>query len=187
MNNMKPVAVDEVYRLLNIGATTLVSAGVGADQDIMAAAWACALDYDKGSVVLAKDHYTRKLITQNNLFSLQIPTAKMAALTLSLGSVSKNDDPAKLEKSGAELFCAPEFSSIPLVKGCAAWMIFERLPEPHNEEAYDLFVGRCLAAWSDPSVFKNGHWIFENAADEMRTLHYVAGGHFYQIGKALDV
>ncbi|HCB3692621.1 TPA: flavin reductase, partial [Klebsiella pneumoniae] len=40
-----------------------------------------------------------------------------------------------------------------------------------------------VAAWSDDRVFRNGHWIFDDAPDELRTVHYVAGGQFYAIGK----
>jgi hypothetical protein len=31
-----------------------------------------------------------------------------------------------------------------------------------------------------------GHWYFETAAPEWRSLHHVAGGHFYAIGEALS-
>ena len=37
---IKPIDLDRAYRLLNIGATTLVSAAHEGDADIMAAAWA---------------------------------------------------------------------------------------------------------------------------------------------------
>ena len=43
---MKPIDLDRAYRLLNIGATTLVSAAHEGDADIMAASWAkyCPLE-----------------------------------------------------------------------------------------------------------------------------------------------
>jgi hypothetical protein len=36
-------------------------------------------------------------------------------------------------------------------------------------------------------VFASGHWNFENADPAWRSLHYVAGGHFYAIGTPLTV
>lgn len=39
----------------------------------------------------------------------------------------------------------------------------------------------------DDRVYADGRWHLENAPDALRTLHYVAGGHFYKIGDALDV
>ena len=55
---IKPIDLDRAYRLLNIGATTLVSAAHEGDADIMAAAWATALDLTpcKATVVIDKSH-----------------------------------------------------------------------------------------------------------------------------------
>ena len=74
-----------------------------------------------------------------------------------------------------------------LVQGCAAWLLCRVIPEPHNQQAYDLFIGEVLAAWADERVFRNGHWEFDTAPDELRTLHYVAGGQFYATGASVTV
>ncbi len=96
---IKPIDLDRAYRLLNIGATTLVSAAHEGDADIMAAAWATALDLTpcKATVVIDKSHYTRKLIEKSGFFALMIPTAAIAPIVMNLGTVSKNDNPRKLE------------------------------------------------------------------------------------------
>jgi hypothetical protein len=36
-------------------------------------------------------------------------------------------------------------------------------------------------------VFINGHWEFDQAPDDLRTLHYVAGGQFFVIGEGMKV
>ena len=61
---MKPVDLERAYRIFNIGATTLVSASHEGREDVMAAAWATALDLTpcKATVVIDKTHYTRPLI-----------------------------------------------------------------------------------------------------------------------------
>jgi len=59
------------------------------------------------------------------------------------------------------------------------------VPEPHNQQVYDLFIGEVTAAWADDRVFRNGHWEFESAGPEWRSIHHVAGGHFYAIGEAI--
>ncbi len=92
--------------------------------------------------------------------------------------MSKNDDPEKLTKSGAQFFRAPGFD-LPFVKGCACWAVFDVIREPHNESAYDLFIGTCVGAWADPRVIAGGHWNLEGTPRELRPLHYVAGGHFW--------
>lgn len=186
--NFKPVQSKDVYKLLNIGATTLVSAQHAGVSDVMPAAWACALDIEpcKATVVIDKSHFTRPLVEKSGFFALMLPTRSIARETLFLGSVSKNDEGLKLEKSGARFFYVDGYE-MPLVEGCAAWMVFKVLPELHNEKTYDLFIGECVAAWADDRVFKDGRWLFEQAGAEMSTLHYVAGGHFYTMGESLDI
>lgn len=188
MADIFPVAPEKAYRLLNIGGTTLVSAQHDGVSDVMPASWACPLDVlpCKASVVVDSTHFTRKLIDQSGIFALQLPTVGILKETMALGSVSKNDDPQKVEKSGVKLFRMDGFD-LPLVEGCAAWMIFKRISEPHNEKTYDLLIGECLGAWADLRVFKDGHWRFEDAPAYLRTLHYVAGGNFYTIGDAISV
>ncbi|MBQ2732002.1 MAG: flavin reductase [Opitutales bacterium] len=188
MKNISKVAPEKAYRLLNVGGTTLVSAVHAGVCDVMPATWACPLDVlpCKATVVVDSSHFTRKLIDASGMFALQLPTVGILKETLALGSVSKNDVPEKIEKSGAELFYMDGFE-IPLVKGCAGWMIFKVVSEPHNEKAYDLIIGECIGAWADSRVFENGHWKFEEAPSDLRTLHYVAGGHFYAIGDVLRV
>ena len=44
-------------------------------------------------------------------------------------------------------------------------------------------MGEIVAAWADDRVFDGKHWLFDTAPDELRTVHYVAGGQFYAIGK----
>jgi len=76
-------------------------------------------------------------------------------------------------------------SGMPYVAGCSAWLECRLLPEPHNQQVYDLFIGEVTAAWADDRVFRNGHWEFEKAGPEWRSIHHVAGGHFYAIGEPM--
>ena len=43
MQNFKPVELEDVYRLFNLGATSLVSAADGDDVDVMPATWVLSL------------------------------------------------------------------------------------------------------------------------------------------------
>jgi flavin reductase (DIM6/NTAB) family NADH-FMN oxidoreductase RutF len=183
-----PVALDKSYRLLNHGPTVLVSATHGNKPNVMAAAWACVLDYGqapKVTVVLDKATYTRELIEASGEFALQLPCTAQAQLTVGVGSDSAKDVPDKLSKHGVQLFYTPDFKT-PLVTGCVGWLVCKRIPEPHNEQTYDLFMGEVVAAWADDRVFLNGRWNFETAPDALRTIHHVAGGQFYAIGEPLQ-
>ncbi len=188
MTDIVELSLDKAYRLFNIGATCIVSAACEGREDAMAAAWNTALDLTpcKATVVVDRTHYTRSLIDKSGRFAIQFPTAAVAKQAMFLGSVSKNDNEKKLEESGAEFFKMPGFD-IPLMKGCAGWVIFKVIPEAEISRKYDLFLGEAVAAWSDPRVFKDGRWLFETAPEELHTLHYVAGGHFYEIGRVLNV
>lgn len=183
-----PVPLDKAYRLLNHGPTVLVSAAHAGQRNVMAAAWACALDFvpPKVTVVLDKATHTRTLVEASGMFALQLPTVAMAALTVGVGTDSAKTVPDKLERHGVQWFEAPGHTA-PLVQGCAAWLVCRVIPEPHNEQTYDLFIGEVVAAWADERVFRNGHWEFDTAPDALRTLHYVAGGQFYATGASVKV
>ncbi|RYF58601.1 MAG: flavin reductase [Comamonadaceae bacterium] len=182
------VPLDKATRLLNHGPTVLVSARHGGVDNVMAAAWSCALDYTppKLTVVLDKATRTRALIEESGTFVIQVPTAAQLDMTYQVGHLSLDSDPEKLRHSNTELF-EIEGHRLPFVVGCSAWLACNVVPEPHNQQTYDLFIGEIVGAWADTRVFKDGHWNFETADARWRSLHYIAGGHFYAIGEALDV
>ncbi len=183
-----PVPLAKAYRLLNHGPTVLVSAEHDGAHNVMSAAWACALDFSppKVTVVIDKATRTRELVDASGAFALQLPTLAMAALTVGIGTDSAKALPDKLQRHGVRLFHAPGHA-VPLVHGCAGWLVCRVLPEPRNEQAYDLFIGEVVAAWADERVFRDGHWHFDEAPDALRTLHYVAGGQFYATGASVKV
>jgi len=181
-----PVPLEKAYRLLNHGPTVLVSARHDGTDDVMAAAWACALDFDppKLTIVLDKSTRTRALVEQAGMFVVQVPTAVQAQLTHDVGNRSLNDDPRKLARCGVSLL-AMEGHDQPFVQGCCAWLACRVIPEPHNQSTYDLFIAEVTGAWADSRVFREGHWKFEEADPALRSLHYVAGGQFYAIGESI--
>ncbi len=186
--SLESVPLEKSCRLINHGPTVLVSARHGGVDDVMAAAWCCALDFapPKLTVVLDKNSKTRALAEQSGRFVVQVPTAALLKTTHAVGNVSLNDDADKLAHCGVELFDI-EGQDLPFVSGCSAWLACKLIPEPHNQQAYDLFIGEVVGAWADGRVFRNGHWKFEDADPALRSLHYIAGGRFYAIGEALTV
>ncbi|MEE4690771.1 flavin reductase family protein [Pseudomonas alliivorans] len=187
-NHIRPVEMEKAYRLLNHGPTVLVSSAHEGVHNVMAAAWACALDFSPPKVTLVIDKMTktRSLVEKSGYFALQVPNRDQLDLTFEVGTQSLIFTPNKLEKAGAELFRI-EGHDTPLVAGCSAWLICKVIPEPHNEQTYDLFIAEVVGAWADTRVFRDGHWAFETADPKWRSLHYVAGGHFYTIGDAAVV
>ncbi len=184
---ISPVELGKAFRLINHGPTVLVSARHDGVDDVMAAAWCCGLDYipPKLTVVLDRATKTRELIEKSGVFVVQVPTLAILKLTHTVGTTSLRDDAHKLERAHVEWFRI-EGCDLPVVAGCSAWLACRVIPEPHNQDAYDLFIGEVVGAWSDTRVFRNGHWNFENADPLLRSLHYIAGGHFYAIGDAYE-
>ncbi|ELQ6123683.1 flavin reductase family protein [Cronobacter dublinensis] len=182
---MAPVPLEKAYRLINHGPTVLVSARHDGVENVMAAAWACGLDFapPKVTVVIDKIARTRELLERSGTFVLQVPTVAQREMTYQLGTLSLHNEPEKLRLAGAELIEMPGVDA-PLVAGCSAWLACKLIPEPHNQQQYDLFIGEVTAAWADSRVFSDGRWHFEDAPAQMRSLHHVAGGHFYAIGDA---
>ena len=181
------VELEKAYRLINHGPTVLVSASHDAVVDVMAASWACALDFapPKLTVVLEKSTRTRELVAQSSQWVVQVPTLAQMQMVHAVGTHSLHQQPDKLQRAGVGLVGMPE-STLPFVQGCSAWLACRLVPEPHNQQAYDLFIGEVTGAWADTRVFAHGHWHFETAGPQWRSLHYVAGGQFYATGEAFS-
>jgi len=182
----QPVPLDRCTRLLNHGPTVLVSAESGGRRNVMAAAWSMPLDFSppKVAVVLDKQTFTRTLVEASGFFVLGVPSVGIAALTHQVGSESGRD---------TDKFAAGPIASepgpatgAPLVEGCVAWLECRRIPEEHVEKRYDLFLGEVIAAWADDRVFRDGRWHFADADPSLRSIHHIAGGHFFAIGDEVD-
>lgn len=180
------VPLNQAYRLLNHGPVVMISSSHGGVTNVMAAAWSMALDFNppKVAVVIDKATLTRELVEQSGTLTLNIPSRAIASQTLGVGTESARTCPDKLKRLGVTTFAADDLGS-PLVDGCVGWLTGRVIPEPHNQNTYDLFIVEVTAAWADPRVFRDGRWHFENAPAELRTLHYVAGGQFYVTGESL--
>lgn len=185
MTDRQPVPLDKAYRLLNHGPTVLVSSRHGEAINVMAAAWSMPLDFapPKVAVVLDKSTLTRRMVEASGEFALMVPSRDLARLTLQVGSASGRDVD-KFAAFGATYWQGGQVGA-PLLDGCLAWLECRLLPEPHIQDTYDLFLGEVVAAWADPAVFRDGHWQREEGGG--RSIHYVAGGHFFETGEAFEI
>ncbi|HOB03541.1 MAG TPA: flavin reductase family protein, partial [Casimicrobium huifangae] len=170
------------------------SAAHGGQRNVMAAAWNMALDFEpcKVSVVIDKSTWTRELIEASGRFALNVPARGIASEVLAIGNTSGRDLDRtryadKFAAFGLDTFAGTD-PALPLVTGCVAWLECTLIPEPHNQQRYDLFIGEVTAAWADSRVFTNGHWTYRaDTPTELQTLHYVAGGTFLSIGAAFNM
>ena len=146
------VDLEKFYRLVNHGPTAMISAKADGIENIMSAAWVCALDFSpkaKMMIVVDKQTFTRTLIEKSGLFAVQIPTAAQAELVINMGeSHYQNAD----KIANVERFYQAGFD-VPLVSGCAGWIVCKLINEPHNQMEHDLFIGEVQAAWADDRIF----------------------------------
>ncbi|MDD2934266.1 MAG: flavin reductase family protein [Methylotenera sp.] len=190
---IKPVDLSKAYRLLNHGPTILISSSHNGKQNIMAAAWCTPLDFDppRITVVIDKNTYTRELIEASGGFAINVPCVAQLDTVRKVGTSSGRDlaDADKFALYGLETFNAQQITA-PLLKGCVAWLECKVIPEPHNQNTYDLFIAEVVVAYADERVFSDGHWHFEGhdqeALDKLRTIHHVAGGAFFATGAAIQ-
>jgi flavin reductase (DIM6/NTAB) family NADH-FMN oxidoreductase RutF len=185
MSQRVPVDLAKSYRLLNHGPTVMVSSAAGGRINVMSAAWSMPLDFapPKVAVVIDKNTFTRELVKASGEFVLNVPSRALARMVLEVGAASGRE----LDKFAAYgVEHAPgSLVQAPLVEGCLGWLECRVIPEPHIEQAYDLFLGEVVAAWADPSAFEDGHW--KPGQGGRRSIHYVAGGHFFETGEAFEV
>lgn len=184
----KPLEPSKAYRLLNHGPTVLISSAHNGQRNIMAAAWVCALDFDppKITAVIDKNTYTRELIEAEGTFAINIPCVAQIDLVTALGSSSGRDlvGTDKFSQHNLTTFDAQKINA-PLLAGCVAWLECKIIPEPHNQNTYDLFIAEVVAAQADERVFSDGRWDFTNH-DDLRTIHHVAGGAFFATGESVQ-
>lgn len=185
MDTLQDVPLAQAYRLLNHGPTVLVSSAHDGQQNVMAAAWAMPLDFDppKILVVVDKATHTRKLMEAAGEFALNVPCRHQAQAVVAAGSAS-GADCDKFASSGLVPMPAQRIGA-PLVAGCSAYLECRIIQEPHNQQQYDLFIAEVVAAQADSRVFSSGRWHFEGQ-DALRSLHHVAGGHFFVSGDTVS-
>ncbi len=175
------VSLGKAYLLLNHGPVTLISSAHDAQQNVMAASWAMPLDFNppKMAVVIDRHTHSRKLIENSGELVINIPSDHMINAIMRAGSLSGRDVDklADLPTSGSG-----SLVKAPLIAGCLAWLECRVLPDAHNQQQHDLFIVEVVAAWADPTVFRNGRWGFQTGGP--RTLHYSAGGQFFLTGEA---
>ena len=184
---MQIVEPRHAYRLLNHGPTVLIGSAHAGHINVMAAAWAMPLDFDtpKVAVVIDKSTLTRELVEASGMFSVNVPSVAMKDQVMSVGGISGKNHPDKLSLCAVQTHL-DDATGMPLVQGCTAQMVCRVLPATAQVAvAHDLFLAEVMGAWADERVFSQGHWHFESAAAELRSLHYVAGGHFYATGEAV--
>ena len=185
MKHLQDVELAKAYRLLNHGPVTLVTFEHQGAGNVMAASWVMPLDFDPPKLLLVLDRNTwsRELLDASGTFVINLPSRRQAAFTLQVGN-SSGRDLDKFVHHGITPARAKVVEA-PIVPDCLAYLECRVIDEPGVQQRHDLFVAEVLAAYADQRAFSNGRWHFPD--DELRTLHYSAGGTFYPTGTPFKV
>ena len=177
-----PVPLQQACRLLNSGATVLVSSFHEGKSNVMAAAWNMPVDFDppKVAIIIDKTTFTRVLVEASGQFAVSIPSLRLADLTFTVGSCSGHDlaDENKFQRLGIETFPASCISP-QLIRDCVGWLECKVLREEHTQQTYDLIIAEVVAAWADERVFAVGRYRpVHEIPPELRTIHHLGSGQF---------
>lgn len=187
---IQPVPLDKAFRLLNHGPTVLVSSSCNGRSNVMAASWNMPLDFNPSrvAIVIDKKTYTRELMEASGTFAINVPCRAQADMVIKVGSSSGRELLGKTPDNKLAALNLPTFAAsqveAPLLEGCVAWLECRIIPEPHIQQAYDLFLAEVVAAYADSRAFSNGRWHFDGY-DDLRTLHHVSGGFFFTPGEGI--
>ena len=184
------VTLAHAYRLLNHGPLTLISSAHADQRNIMAAAWAMPVDFQppKVAVVIDRTTFTRELIEASGEFVLAVPTRAIADKVVAAGSQSGRDCPEGDKFDALALATLPASKvAAPLPTGCIGWLECRLIPEPHIQQAHDLFVAEAVAAWADERAFAHGKFRpLDDTPPEWRTLHHLGAGNFVVPGAQIQ-
>ena len=176
-----PVPLAHAHRLLNHGPVTLIGTAHAERRNVMAAAWVMPIDFTppKFAAVIAADTLTHELLRASGECTLMAPTDHQLVATYAVGTHTGRDG----DKFARFQLAAEPGSRVqaPLLADCACWLECRRLPEPHVEASYDLFLLECVAAWADDRWWRDGEWHFD--AHGPRTIHHCKGGLFFTTGE----
>ena len=185
MNQLRDVELAKAYRLLNHGPVTLVTFEHEGAGNVMAASWVMPLDFDPPKLLLVLDSntYSRGLLEGSGTLVINLPCRQHAEFTLAAGNCTGR------EQDKFALFgITPQRARVvqaPIVPECLAYLECRVIEEPGVQQRHDLFVAQVIAAYADERTFSNGRWHFPD--DDLRTLHYSAGGTFYLTGNPFKV
>ena len=183
-NGTQKIAIPptKAHRILNTGATVLVSSAHGRKRAVLAVAWQMPASSDPPliAVSIGQGRYSHDVIVRARAFVVNVPTAKQLHLVRIAGTVS-GWEKDKFEGSGL----TPEPSvhvEVPRIAECPAHLEC-RLVRRHRCGDHSLFVGEVLGAFATKEIF-DGRLRVEGTA---RTLHHLGGSHFHLPGRIVEM
>ena len=173
----RAVPCDQAHRLLNTGATVLVSSSHGPRRSVLTVAWQMPASLDPPLLVVSigLGRFSHRVIRRAREFVVNIPTASELPLVRNAGMISgrKRD---KFE--GLGLTAEPAATvSVPRVAECPGHLEC-RLARTHRCGDHTLFVGEVVGVFATEEFFEERLRIEAGA----QTLHHLSGSEFHLPG-----
>ena len=171
---MKPLALSDVYRLIEPGPVVLLTTARGRRRNVMTMSWHMMVEFEPpliACVVSSANHSYRALRATGECV-IAVPPVQLAAKVVKVGNCSGRE----VDKFAAfGLTPLPsERVSPPLVAECFANLEC-RVTDTRLVAKYNLFVLEVLKAWIDPKRRKS------------KTIHHHGYGNFVVDGKAMKL
>lgn len=183
-DRVRKVAVPRgtAHRLLNTGATVLVSSAYGRKRSVLAVAWQMPASIDPmlAVVSIGLARYSHGIIARAKAFVINIPTVEQIEIVRTTGTISGREAD-KFDGFGL----TPEQSvhlDVPRIAECPANLEC-RLVRRHRCGDHSLFVGEVVGAFATREIF-DGRLRVEGTA---RTLHHLGGSHFHLPGTIVEM
>jgi len=146
---------------------TILATMLDGKPNFMALAWVTHLNYKPClmGMGVSKGHATHRAITENNEFSINIPSVDMIEATDYVGLASGN----RTDKSGVFDVHFGQLANAPLITECPLSMsftVYETVEMPSNT----LFIGELVEAWTEEKYMTDGYVDIEKVRPFTLTL-----------------
>lgn len=168
----KPLALFEVYRLLEPGPVVLVATADAHRRNVMTMSWQTMLDFEPPllAAVVSNRNFSFELLDATGECVIAIPTVELARTVVKIGNCSGRDlDKFQKFKIATE---PARRVKAPLLVDCYANLECKVI-DTAMVEKYNLFVLEVVAAWRNPAYRRP------------RTIHHMGRGLFVVDGEQL--
>ncbi len=169
-----PLALSQVYRLLEPGPVVLLTTAMKGRANIMAMSWHMMIDFEPPLVgcVVSDRNYSFRLLKATKECAINIPTADLATAVVRCGN-STGRFVDKFQAFGLTAAAASQVQA-PLIAECYAnlecWVVDTRLARRYN-----LFILQVVKAWVDRS------------RKRPKTIHHLGQGTFMVAGRTIKL
>lgn len=169
---LKPVALAEVYQLIEPGPVVMLTTAHKGRPNVMTMSWHMMVEFEPPLIacVVSGANHSFAALRASRECVIAIPARRLAAKVVRVGNTSGRD----IDKFAAFGLTALPASAVkaPLIADCFANLEC-RVSDTRLVRAYNLFVLEVVAAWRDP------------AQKNPKTIHHHGYGRFVVDGKVI--